>query len=161
MNPVLNSEGYGGWDRRRRRRVDIVTGCFMLIRRGDWVALGGFDARFVMYGEEVDLCLRAARALDARPMITPEATLIHYGGASQKVRADKLVRLCKAKMELIKTHFPKSQRWLAIFLFRLWPLSRRTAAQVMAVLGRRELGQGADVWSEVWDRRAEWQRGFQ
>lgn len=159
-NAVLNSEGYGGWDRGNRAHVDVVTGCFMLMRRADWAALEGFDPRFVMYGEEVDLCLRAARDIGARPMITPEATLVHYGGASQKVRADKLVRLCKAKAELIKTHFPPARRALAMGLFRLWPLSRRMAGQAMAALGRREPGQGAGVWGEVWDRRAEWQDGF-
>lgn len=159
-NALLNSEGYGGWDRGSRAHVDVVTGCFMLMKAADWATLEGFDTRFVMYGEEVDLCLRATRDLGARPMITPEATLVHYGGASQKVRADKLVRLCRAKTELIKTHFPTSRRWLALGVFRLWPLSRRLAGQAMAAIGRRAPGQGAGVWGEVWARREEWRNGF-
>jgi len=44
-----------------------------------------------MYGEEADLCLRAGH-LGAKPIITPEATIVHYGGASEKVRADKMVK---------------------------------------------------------------------
>ena len=49
----------GGWDRGDERAVDVVQGCFFLIRRADWEALGGLDATFVMYGEEADLCRRA------------------------------------------------------------------------------------------------------
>ena len=86
---LFNSESFGGWDRSSERQVDIVSGCFFLMRRADWQAMGGFDDRFVMYGEEADLCLRAARTLGARPRVTPLARLIHYGGASEKVAADK------------------------------------------------------------------------
>lgn len=156
----FNSEAYGDWDRGNKRQVDIVTGCFLLIRHADWNALGGFDNDFVIYGEEVDLCLRAERNLGAAPQVTPEATIIHYGGASQKVRSDKLVRVLRAKTELIKRHIPGWQRPLALWLFRLWPLSRAFAFGLLARLGLREPGQGGEVWREVWQRRAEWRTGF-
>ena len=45
---------------------------------------------------------RDARALGARPRMTPEAVIVHYAGASEKVRADKMVRLLRAKVLLIK-----------------------------------------------------------
>lgn len=155
---LFNSEYYGGWPRDTEREVDIVTGCFLLIRRDTWDRLHGFDDVFVMYGEEVDLCLRA-RALGIRPRVTPEATIIHYGGASQAVRADKMVRLMRAKMELIKRHFPAWQRGPGLAMFRLWPLSRLAATTAAGTV----LGRGAaarEVWREVWARRAEWQTGF-
>ena len=59
---LFNAEAYGGWDRSTVREVDIVTGCFLLIETELWRKLGGFDPRFFMYGEEADLCLRAAAA---------------------------------------------------------------------------------------------------
>ncbi|MFO8127101.1 glycosyltransferase family 2 protein, partial [Yoonia sp.] len=101
---VFNPEAYGSWPRDTVREVDIVTGCFFLIARETWDRLGGFDPVFVMYGEEADLCLRARR-IGLRPAITSEAVIIHHGGASEKVRADKLVRLLRAKAELVKRHF--------------------------------------------------------
>lgn len=151
----INSEDYGGWRRDNEAEVDIVSGCFFLIRRADWAALGGFDPVFYMYGEEADLCLRARRALGARPRITPEATIIHYGGASEAVRSDKMVRLLAAKMTLIERHLPAWQRGAARRLYRLWPLTRRIA---LGIAGRRER---AAVWGEIWDRRAEWEHGFE
>lgn len=157
---IFNPEYYGTWDRASERQVDIVTGCLLLIRRQMWDELGGFDEAFTMYGEEVDLCLRA-RALGARPRVTPASTIIHYGGASQAVRSDKIVRLMRAKMELIKRHFPDSSRSLGLWLFRLWPLSRRIACGLAGrLLGRAGLTEQGRVWAEVWARRGEWQRGF-
>ena len=67
---IFFSEGYGGWDRDTVRRVDIVSGCFLLTDRDLWEELQGFNPLFFMYGEEADYCLRA-RQLGARPMIYP------------------------------------------------------------------------------------------
>ncbi len=150
---LLNGEAYGGWDRTTEREVDIVSGCFLLMRRADWEAMEGFDATFLMYGEEADLCLRAKAAIGARPRITPEARIVHYGGASDTVRADKMVRLLRAKAELVRRHFPRGQRRAGLMLHAAWPLSRLVATRL---LGRAS----AAVWAEVWARRAEWRAGF-
>jgi len=157
---LFNSEYYGAWRRDHVREVDIVSGCLFLIRREFWDELGGFDPAFTMYGEEVDLCLRAHK-LGARPMITPDATIIHYGGASERVRADKLVRLMRAKIELIERHFPPRQRRAGRILFHFWPLSRRVAYGIAAKVNQREsLEEAAAAWREVWLRRNEWATGL-
>lgn len=154
---LFNSEAYGGWDRSTQRQVDIVSGCFFLIKRADWQALNGFDPVFVMYGEEADLCLRAVRALQAAPHVTPDATIIHYGGASERVRADRMIRVLRAKAELLHRHIPAWQQPLAQTLFLVYPLSRRIAA---AAGLRKKGGESSGVWGEVWNRRAEWGNGF-
>ena len=157
----FNAEYYGDWPRDTEREVDIVTGCFLLIRRDLWDRLGGFDDAFFMYGEEVDLCLRA-QALGVRPHITPDATIIHHGGASQAVRSDKIIRLLRAKIELIKRHFPATQTWLGCGLFRLWPLSRQWAYRVaVRVRPGDRMRKDSQAWTEVWARRKEWWNGFE
>jgi GT2 family glycosyltransferase len=157
---LFNAEAYGGWPRDTERAVDIVTGCFLLIRRDLWQRLGGFDPAFFMYGEEADLCLRA-HALGAAPRVTPEAVIVHHGGASERVRADKMVRLLSAKAELIERHVPAWQRPLARPLLRLWPLSRRIATGALAATtGRTSFRESSANWAEIWRRRAEWQDGY-
>jgi GT2 family glycosyltransferase len=157
---LFNSEAMGGWQRDTEREVDIVTGCLFLIRRETWDRLDGFDPTFTMYGEEVDLCLRA-RAIGLLPHITPDATIVHYGAASDTVRPDKMVRLMRAKVELIKRHFPSATRGLGYHLFRLWPLSRAVAFGIAGLLpGQSGKRARAHEWREVWNRRAEWQSGF-
>ena len=156
----FNPEAYGGWPRNSVRNVDIVTGCFFLISRRTWDDLGGFDPVFSMYGEEADLCLRA-RKTGLRPMITPDATIIHHGGASERIRADKVVRVLRAKAELIKRHFSPRTRRLGLLLFKLWPLSRRVALSLVSRLpGMDRFRETASIWRTVWNRRAEWCGGF-
>ena len=81
------------------REVEIVSGCFMLVEAQLWKELGGFHPDFWMYGEDADLSLRA-RAMGARPLIDPDAEIVHIGGASERVREDQMVRLFKGKARL-------------------------------------------------------------
>ncbi|MBS3805312.1 MAG: glycosyltransferase family 2 protein [Oleiphilaceae bacterium] len=150
-----NPEGIGSWDRRGIRHVDIVSGCFLLIRRDLWVALAGFREEFFMYGEDADLCLRAQQ-VGAKPLVTGLATIVHHGGASESVHSEKLIRLLKAKMLLISRHFPASTRKLGFSLLALWPLSRASAHSVFAAAGRHASSARCAVWREVWKRRCEW-----
>jgi hypothetical protein len=157
---LCNGEAYGGWPRDSVRRVDIVSGCFLLIERAFWERLGGFDPAFFMYGEEADLCLRA-EALGARPMVTPDATIVHLGGASERVRADKMVRLLAAKAALIVRHFPPARRRSGLALLAAWPLTRWIALAAAArVTGSAARSEAATVWRTIWKRRAEWARGY-
>lgn len=152
---LFNPEAMGGWLRDSIRQVDIVTGCFLLIARADWDVLGGFDETFFMYGEEADLCLRAQEQLGAKPHISPEACIVHYGGASEKVQSDKMVRLLSAKIELIARHFPSWQRPLARFVLHMWPASRKLGLAIL-----RPGSEKARTWAEIWHRRVDWAQGF-
>jgi GT2 family glycosyltransferase len=157
---IFNSEALGGWQRDSVRRVDVVTGCFFLIERELWDRLGGFDPLFFMYGEEADLCLRA-RAFKADPMVTPEATIIHFGGASERVRADKMVRLLSAKASLIDLHWQPAMAPLGRALLAAWPLTRAIATSIQRALNSSTSAQeSAMVWRDVWARRAEWRHGY-
>ena len=41
---------------------DWLSGCFLMVRRQAFEEVGGFDAGFIKYFEDVDFCLRMARA---------------------------------------------------------------------------------------------------
>ena len=123
-----------------------------------WERLGGFDAKFFMYGEEADLCLRAA-ALGARPVVTPLATIVHHGGASEQAGTEKTIRLLAAKAELIKRHWRQPARSLGLALFALWPLSRAVAMGAASLVGIGKRAR-AQAWWRVWQRRAAWRLGY-
>jgi GT2 family glycosyltransferase len=157
---LFNAEAYGDWQRDSERAVDIVQGSFFLIRRAFWNELGGFDPGFFMYGEEADLCLRA-RARGARPRMTPEAQIVHYGGASEKVRSDRMVKLLAGKMGLINRHFPAWQKPLGRALFTAYPLTRMIATRTLgAVTGKPETRDSAATWTDIWARRRDWTGGY-
>jgi GT2 family glycosyltransferase len=156
----FNSESYGRWDRSTVSEVDIVTGCFFLIERAFWERLGGFDARFFMYGEEADLCLRAAK-LGARPAVTPEATIVHYGGASERVRSEMMIKLLAGKAELIKRHWSAPTQRLGLMLLSLWPWTRAVALELAGrLLGRAALADQAATWRTIWGARERWRHGY-
>jgi len=69
--------------RRRHRpyRVDWVYGTFMAVRAAVFRQLGGFDRRYFVYGEDLDLCHRAA-ALGVRTIHVPAARAVHGGNVS-------------------------------------------------------------------------------
>ncbi|MEO1282485.1 MAG: glycosyltransferase family 2 protein [Pseudomonadota bacterium] len=156
----FNGETFGGWQRDTVEYVDIVSGCFLLIDRTLWRDLNGFAPVFFMYGEEADLCLRAA-AKGARPLITPDAAIIHIGGASETVRADKVVRLLAAKSELIERHMTGWQRTATRTLLHLWPLTRWVAGKLAAIIKPSDkLKDQTEAWADVIRRKPEWQNGF-
>ena len=151
---VFNAEGYGGWNRDSVKCVDIVSGCFFMIKKDFWRELSGFSSKFFMYGEEADLCLRAAK-FNAKPMVTPEATIIHYGGASEKIRADKMVRLLNAKRLLIKNHWPVWKYKLGVLIYPLYLMNRALVFGILGLIKKKYNAESSD-WLDVWRRRKEW-----
>lgn len=154
---LFNPEAMGGWKRDSIRHVDIVVGCFFLISTELWRELKGFDARYFMYGEEADLCLRAAR-LGYRPMITPDAQIMHLVGASAARRIDKAASVMKAKATLIRDHWPKALVGFGIWQLWLWVALRRAASETLgAVLGKMD---ARDRWRAMWAQRRDWLAGY-
>lgn len=146
------STAYGGWDMMDERDVDILTGCFLLLTRDLWEALGGFDPDFFLFDEETDLCLRARRNFGARPRFTPEAVIVHHGSASLPSQADRIIRQLEGRLLLVDKHFNGFRRRIARGLIMLMPATRVLAGRILSVAGRSTGAQ----WSEVWRRRGEW-----
>lgn len=63
------------------RPVDVLSGCFLLIRREAFAQVGGLDEGYFMYGEDMDLCRRYHQAGWGVEYYTG-ARAIHAGGAS-------------------------------------------------------------------------------
>jgi GT2 family glycosyltransferase/acetyltransferase-like isoleucine patch superfamily enzyme len=155
----FNSEGMGNWARDSVRQVDIVVGCFLMIPRALWDQLGGFDLKYFMYGEEADLCLRAA-AIGYRPMITPDAEIMHLVGASANTRADKTVRVARARATLIRDHWPGWQVPFGLACMWLWAGGRRLATAGLALAGGARRAEAAARWRTVWQDRRTWLAGY-
>ena len=119
---LFNAEAMPGWERDDMRHVDIVIGCFLLICRKDWGRLGGFDPAYFMYGEDVDLCLRAAR-LGGKPAITPHAMILHEEGASQQ-RSTREAQLLAGRIRYLRAHLPRFHKAPAIWATRLGVILR-------------------------------------
>ncbi len=63
--------------------VDWLVGACLLVRRSVIDAIGGFDERFFMYSEELDLC-RRAREAGWRIAYVADAEVVHHEGRSSE-----------------------------------------------------------------------------
>jgi GT2 family glycosyltransferase len=64
-----------------------VTAACMMVQRAKFEAVGGFDEKFVVAGNDVDLCLRLT-ARGHRSLCVPEAVLIHDESRSRGAHID-------------------------------------------------------------------------
>ena len=68
--------------------ADWLTGASFLVKKSAFDALGGFDAKYFLYFEEVDLFFRA-KINDMKVVSTPKSTVYHQSGASTGINARK------------------------------------------------------------------------
>ena len=76
------------WDHLDTRPVDQVMGAFLMIRRDLFARAGGFDERFFVYYEDLDLCLRAIDHGHA-VMHFAKASAVHDGGGTTSPVKDR------------------------------------------------------------------------
>src|SRR5690606_5749156 len=71
------------WRARGPQPVRAVSGGALLMGRAAFDELGGFDERYFLYVEDIDLCKRA-RARGMPVLYVPEARVVHYGDQSSQ-----------------------------------------------------------------------------
>lgn len=113
------------WDHDSDREVDQVIGAFFMIRRPLFDQLGGFDERFFVYFEEVDLALRAAQA-GWRSLFLADASSFHQGGGtSDQIKGRRLFYSLRSRLLYGAKHFGAGQRaLLSLVTWLVEPLSR-------------------------------------
>ena len=75
---------YQGWKSEDQGgEIPVLSGSFMFFRSSCLEEVDGFDERFFMYGEDIDLCYRVTEA-GWEIHYVPETSIIHYKGESTK-----------------------------------------------------------------------------
>jgi N-acetylglucosaminyl-diphospho-decaprenol L-rhamnosyltransferase len=82
-NPATRRYHLTDLDRSQPALVDWVSGACMLLRRSAFEEVGGFDGSYFMYFEDMDLCLRLARA-GWKVVLEPRAVVEHVVGGSTR-----------------------------------------------------------------------------
>lgn len=130
------------WDHADDRAVDQVMGAFLLIRRPLFESLGGFDERYFVYYDDVDLCLGVRKA---------GWTVKHFAGASayhkgrgttDSIKDVRQFYLWRSRLRFIDKHFSFPGRLVArSAVLLLEPAARLLRA---AARGRRE--EAGETW---------------
>lgn len=134
--------------------VEAVSGAVMAVPRELWSRLHGFDERYYLYGEDVDLCLRAA-SIGWQPVIAVGAGYTHVGGMTADASHHRRVLLHRGKVELYRRHLAPWQAALAVRALQIGALVRGAAA----VAAGTRLARRAAPWIELYRARQSWRAG--
>ncbi|MGD8464006.1 MAG: glycosyltransferase family 2 protein [Anaerolineae bacterium] len=110
--------------------VDHPLGAALMVRAGTLGEVGGFDERFFMYCEEIDLCRRIQTA-GWQIYCVPKAKIVHLVAQStQQFRDQMFVALWRSRFLMYEKHEGPPFRWAARMLVRLglWAQRRRDQA---------------------------------
>ena len=85
-------------------QVDILVGAFMVLQKATYEQLGGFDERYFMYGEDIDLSYRILKA-GFKNYYFGEIQAVHFKGESTTKDQVYLERFYNAMYIFYKKHF--------------------------------------------------------
>ena len=74
-NAIRKGE-YGDFDLKKPFYPDFIHGCFMLFKTEDFVKIKGFDERYFLYMEDVDIC-KKIDLIRKKKLYFPEEEIIH------------------------------------------------------------------------------------
>ncbi len=95
-------------------QVDYIIGAFLFCKRDTFEHLEGFDTRFYLYTEEMDLCYRFNRS-GGKVYYYPLTSIIHVGGATLKAESWFTIRNKNfSTVQYYQKHFKGIKFFLAV-----------------------------------------------
>ncbi|MDE1467460.1 glycosyltransferase family 2 protein [Aurantiacibacter sp. D1-12] len=115
-------------------QVDAVSGGFLMIAREAWDRLGGMDASFFLYAEELDLCWRH-RAAGGRVELVPASRFRHDVGSGDPHSPQRTLYSLRGIAHFYRKHHSVPYAWGLIALHWLSCATRLLAGGVASALG--------------------------
>lgn len=112
-----------------RQEVDWLSGCALVVDRARFTDVGGFDPRYFLYAEDVDLGVRL-RATGARLVTVPDAHVVHEVGASTRTMPSRVAQHARSLDRFAATHVLTGPRVVLRPVVRLGLLAWRLVASV-------------------------------
>lgn len=135
------------WDHGESREVEVIQGAFLLARRAAFEQLGGFDQRFFMYYEDVDLASRARQAGWKSYYFAGAQAFHRGGGVTEQVKAMRLAYWMESRVRYVAKHYGRA----AALGIAVASLTAELAARVIRNLlhpSRGHLGETLQAYRE-------------
>ena len=94
------------------RTVDHVIGAFYVVRAQEFRAIGGFDERFFVYLEDLDLSLRYRHGGQVCMFLASARSYHKGGGTSTRARAHRLFYATRSRILYAFKHFSAPEGWV-------------------------------------------------
>lgn len=113
-SPVFNRYALGHLDNGRHHEVDVLAGAFFFCRRAVLNSIGGFDERFFLYGEDIDLSYRIKQAGWQNHYFAGTAIIHFKGESSDCARLDQVKFFYQAMQVFVKKHYDSGKaKWFS------------------------------------------------
>lgn len=111
----------GNLSSNQNQKVEALSGAFMLVKKEVLQITGGFDERFFMYAEDIDLSYRINKAGFVNYYFA-ESTIIHFKGESTTKDAHYLKLFYKAMGQFVHKHYRglSSSIWVPFLQLGIW-----------------------------------------
>lgn len=103
-SPVFSKYYLGHLDEHQTHEVDILSGAFMMVKKETLQKTGGFDERFFMYAEDIDLSYRIKLA-GYKNYYFAGTSIIHFKGSSTKKDFKYVRQFYKAMSLFVKKYY--------------------------------------------------------
>ena len=103
------------WLQEKTVFVDWASGAALAVPREIFEKCGGFDEKFFMYFEDVDLCKRI-RHMDKKILLLPHIKILHTGGQSKSSAKEQKKQYYLSQDYYFKKNFGNIQACLIKFL---------------------------------------------
>lgn len=159
---IFNRYALGNLDEHANHRVDVLAGACMLVKRDLLLQLCGFDERYFLYGEDIDLSFRIRKA-GYQNLYFAGVTIVHFKGESSGNNSLRHVKyFYEAMLVFVRIHYQTmAGKLLAVFL--QLAIGLRAALAVINRLMRPlvwPLADGILVWLSLQLTRLFWIRQF-
>lgn len=134
---IFSSYYMGHLDEQKSHTVDILSGAYLLVKKTVFDDSGGFDLRFFMYGEDIDLSYRI-RQKGYQNYYFADTTIIHFKGESTR-RDFRYIRMFYTAMILfMKKHFRGLGSSVRLFFLTLAVRSHQALAYVLHLTTKKK-----------------------
>jgi len=110
-------------------KAPVLTGAFMFMKRQTYQNVGGFDERYFMYGEDIDLSFTVLKS-GKQNYYVPTAKIVHFKGESSQKDTFYYKHFLKTTFQFYRKHFrcfPPMEYMMKAF-FKLWLFLRKKKA---------------------------------
>jgi GT2 family glycosyltransferase len=134
--PWLNGTLMTDFDHATTRTVDVLPGCFFVIRKSVIEEAGALDDRYFIYGEDKDWCRRIKDA-GHTVVFHPLAEVVHYTkGSSSKAPVRFMVEKIKANCQYWEKFHSRAELTGFIFVMRYHYRLRLVFARISLLFSR-------------------------
>jgi len=153
------------WDRDDERDVEVISGCYLMVRAEVIGEIGNLDEAFFCYGEETDWCRRCSEA-GWRLKFAPIGEITHFGsGSTRRMNHVRDLMLTEGTVRLHRKHYGRVKAalvWTLLLIFNglrslFWTcrtlLDSRETTRTRARHFRRVVSDFARTWPQTAEQR--------